>query len=140
MSDSIIGKAMYYVDDSIAMTVVNNSVTHIENRVFLVSPLKVGNAWHEKYDDSIYCVIVSLSDSVETPLGTFDSAMVTVTRAGYAEMTKWYVQGYGLIRSVYRAPGPSSRGLIVVLTEMISLSKRDRENFHNDRKEILIDK
>jgi hypothetical protein len=117
--------AYYYVDDSIAMTVMNNSINHRLNAVFLVSPLREGNAWHEKYDDTAYCVIGGLVDSVETPIGVFDSVMMTVTRVGYTELVKFYAQGYGLIKSVFRAPGPGSHGVVAMVTEMVALKPPD---------------
>jgi len=117
--------AFYYVDDSIAMTVMNNSINHRLNAVFLVSPLREGNAWHEKYDDTAYCVIGGLVDSVATPIGVFDSVMMTVTRVGYTELVKFYAQGYGLIKSVFRAPGPGSHGVVAMVTEMVALRPPD---------------
>jgi hypothetical protein len=124
-SDTGRSVAFYYVDDSIAMAVMNNSVSHRMNAVFLVSPLREGNAWHEKYDDTSYCVIGGWVDSVETPMRTFDSVLMTVTRAGYTELVKFYAQGYGLIKSVFRAPGPGSRGIVAMVTEMMALKPPD---------------
>jgi hypothetical protein len=126
--DTALGKAYYYVDDSIAMTVVNNSVNHGENRVFLVSPLRDSNAWHEKWEDSVYCVIESMNDSCETPIGKFDSVLTTVTRAGYTELRKYYVQGYGLVKIIFRAPGPGGHGIMAVKTEMTALARGKKEN------------
>lgn len=117
--------AYYYVDDSIAMTVMNNSINHRLNAVFLVAPLREGNAWHEKYDDSVYCMIGDFLDSVETPVGTFDSVLMTVTRVGYTELVKFYAQGYGLVKSVFRAPGPGSVGVLAMVTEMVALKPPD---------------
>ncbi len=117
--------AHYYVDDSIAMMVMNNSINNRLNAVFLVAPLKQGNAWHEKYDDSVYCVIGDFLDSVETPVGTFDSVLMTVTRVGYTELVKFYAQGYGLVKSVFRAPGPGSIGVVAMITEMVALKPPD---------------
>jgi hypothetical protein len=120
-SDSVHSTAYYYVDDSVAMTVVNNSVTHVENRIFLVAPLRDSNAWHEKFDDSVFCVIVSMADSVVTPMRRFDSVLTTVTRRGYSELRKNYVQGFGLVKSVFRAPGPGGHGIVAIMTEMIAI-------------------
>jgi hypothetical protein len=121
-ADSIRSSVYYYVDDSVAMTVVNNSVTSVDNRVFLVGPLRDSNAWHEKYDDSVSCVIVSMSDSVVTPMRRFDSVLTTVTRHGYSELRKNYVQGFGLVKSVFRAPGPGGHGIVAIMTEMIAIA------------------
>lgn len=120
--DTAVGKAYYYVDDSIAMTVLNNSISHIENRVFLVAPLNDSNAWHEKYDDSVFCAIETMTDSVQTPIGRFDSVITTVTRVGYTELRKYYVQGYGLVKIIFRAPGPGGKGLMAIKTEMIAIT------------------
>lgn len=121
------GFATYYADDSVAMTVVNNSVTHRLNNIFLVSPLTEGNAWHEKYDDSAYCVISGWVDSVVTPMKRFDSVLVTVTRAGHTELVKFYAQGYGLIKSVFRSPGPGNHGLVAMVTEMMALKPPEKK-------------
>lgn len=129
--DTAVGKAFYYVDDSIAMTVLNNSVSHIENRVFLVAPLNDSNAWHEKYDDSVYCVIESMNDSIETPIGHFDSVITTVTRVGFTELRKYFVQGYGLVKIIFRAPGPGGRGLMAIKTEMMALASGKKEGSVN---------
>jgi hypothetical protein len=129
--DTAVGKAYYYVDDSIAMTVLNNSVNNIENRVFLVAPLHDSNAWHEKYDDSVYCAIESMTDSVEVPVGRFDSVLTTVTRVGYTELRKYYVQGYGLVKILFRAPGPGGRGLMAIKSEMMALAPGKKEESVN---------
>jgi len=123
--DTARGTAFYYVDDSIAMTVMNNSINHRLNAVFLVSPLREGNAWHEKYDDTAYCVISGLVDSLNTPVGMLDSVLMTVTRVGYTELVKFYAQGYGLVKSVFRAPGPGSHGVVAMITEMVALKPPD---------------
>ncbi|HEY6171244.1 MAG TPA: hypothetical protein VIX80_03195 [Candidatus Kapabacteria bacterium] len=129
--DTAVGKAYYYVDDSIAMTVMNNSVSNIENRVFLVAPLHDSNAWHEKYEDSVYCAIESMTDSVEVPVGRFDSVLTTVTRVGYTELRKYYVQGYGLVKILFRAPGPGGRGLMAIKSEMMALAPGKKEESVN---------
>lgn len=117
--------AYYYVDDSIAMTVMNNSISHRLNAIFLVSPLRVGNSWREKFDDTTYCTIADWVDSVETPMRNFDSVLMTVTRVGYTELVKFYAQGFGLIKSVFRAPGPGSHGVVAMITEMVALKPPD---------------
>lgn len=121
----------YYVDDSVAMTVFNNSVTNLLNRIFLVAPLVEGNAWREKDGDSSRCVIESLTDSCITSMRKFDTALCTVTRGVYRELRKYYVPGFGLVKSIFRAPGPRGHGRIAVVTEMIALTLPE------EKKEIL---
>jgi hypothetical protein len=116
-------ESSYYVDDSIAMTVFNNSVTHSENRIFLVSPVKIRNAWHEKFEDTTVTAIAGFVDSVTTPIGTFDSVLVTLTQQDYSDMRKYYVPGRGIVKTVFRSPGPSGRGLVIVTTEMVGFKK-----------------
>ena len=116
-------QSTYYVDDSIAMTVFNNSVTHGENRIFLVAPVKLRNAWHEKLEDTTVTAIAGFVDSVVTPIGTFDSVLVTLTQQQYADMRKYYVPGRGIVKTIFRSPGPSGRGLVIVSTEMVAFKK-----------------
>jgi hypothetical protein len=118
-------EAFYYVDDSIAMTVANNSISNGENRIFLVAPIKLRNAWHEKFEDTIVTMIAGFGDSVVTSLGRFDHVMVTLTQEDYSDMRKYYAPGHGIIKSVYRSVGPSGYGLVIVTTEMIAFKKPD---------------
>jgi hypothetical protein len=118
-------ESVYYVDDSIAMTVFNNSITSAENRVFLVAPLKIKTAWHEKYEDTTITAIAGFGDSVVTPIGAFDSVLVTLTQQEYSDLRKFYVKGHGIVKSVFRSVGPGGRGLVVVTTDMIAFKKPD---------------
>jgi hypothetical protein len=117
------GESIYYVDDSVAMTVFNNSITHGENRIFLVSPLKVKNAWHEKEGDTIVTMIAGFGDSVITPIGKLNNVMVTLSQQDYSDMRVYFAQGYGIVKSVYRSVGPSGVGLVIVTSEMIEFKK-----------------
>jgi hypothetical protein len=116
-------ESSYYVDDSIAMTVFNNSVSHGENRIFLVAPVKLRNAWHERSGDTTVTAIAGFVDSVVTPIGTFDSVLVTLTQPQYSDMRKYYVPGRGIVKTVFRSPGPGGRGLVIVTTEMVAFRK-----------------
>jgi hypothetical protein len=120
-------QSTYYVDDSIAMTVFNNSVTHGENRIFLVAPVKLRNAWHEKLDDTTVTAIAGFVDSVVTPIGTFDSVLVTLTQQQYTDMRKYYVPGRGIVKTVFRSPGPSGIGLVIVTMEMVAFRRAGEE-------------
>ena len=51
----------------------------------------------------------------------FDTALCTITRVGYSELRKYYAPGYGLVKSIYRAPGRGGHGLVAVITEMTSM-------------------
>ena len=121
-------ESVYYVDDSVAMTVFNNSVTSGENRIFLVAPVTIGNAWHEKLDDTTITEVVGIVDSVVTPLGRFDSVLVTLTELQNSDLRKYYAPGLGIVKTVFRSPGPGSRGLVIVTTEMIAFKQPESEN------------
>jgi hypothetical protein len=105
------------------MTVFNNSVTHGENRIFLVAPLRLRNAWHEKLEDTTVTAIAGFVDTVITPIGTFDSVLVTLTQQQFADMRKYYVPGRGIVKTIFRSVGPGGRGLVLVTTEMIAFRK-----------------
>ena len=121
-------ESTYYVDDSVAMTVFNNSITNEDNRFFLVSPIKLRNAWHEKAEDTTITAIAGFVDSVITPIGKFDSVLVTLTQLQYSDMRKYYVPGRGIIKTIFRSPGPHGNGLLIVTTEMITFTPVSEEN------------
>jgi hypothetical protein len=116
--DTVHSQSYFYIDDSVAMTVFNNSVTAQQNQTFLVSPLSIGNRWHDKYGDTLTTVIAGFVDSVVTPLGRFDTALVTLTQTPMTDLRKYFARGYGIVRTIYRSPGPQGRGLIIITTEM----------------------
>ncbi|MEP7235417.1 MAG: hypothetical protein ABI778_08995 [Ignavibacteriota bacterium] len=120
-------ESAYYVDDSIAMTVFNNSVSHSENRIFLVAPVITRNAWHEKLEDTTITAIAGFVDSVAIPLGVFDSVLVTLTQSPFADMRKYYVPGYGIVKTMFRSVGPGGRGFVIVTTEMVEFRRPDEE-------------
>lgn len=113
----------YYVDDSLIMAVMNNSVSHGENRALLTTPLRAGFVWPEKWDDSVGTEIVSLNEAVETPAGKFDNALVTVTRLGHGELAKYFVPEHGIVKMVFRGPEAQDRGTIVVTTDLMSVKR-----------------
>lgn len=125
--DTAKSNASYYVDDSIAMTVFNNSVSHQLNKMFLVAPITIGNRWHDTYGDSVTTVIAGYVDSVITPLGHFDSVLVTLTRRGYTDLRKFFAQGYGIIKSIFRSPGPGGHGIVIIETDMIECKRPNHE-------------
>ncbi|HYM19688.1 MAG TPA: hypothetical protein VEW28_01655 [Candidatus Kapabacteria bacterium] len=132
--DTIKSESFYYVDDSVAMTIFNNSVTARQNYTFLVSPLVIGNAWHDQYDDSVQTVIAGYVDSVKAPVGTFDSVIVTVTARGATDLRKYFARGFGIVKSIYRSTGPGGHGIIIVTTEMTECIRPD------EKKEVVIKK
>ena len=120
-------ESVYYVDDSVAMTVFNNSITNEDNRFFLVAPLAFRNAWHEKAEDTTVTAIAGFVDSVVTPLGRFDSVLVTLTELQNIDLRKYYVPGHGIVKTIFRSAGPNGRGLVIVTTEMIAFKLPEDE-------------
>ncbi len=118
-ADTTLAESFFYVDDSLAMTVFNNSITQRQNRIFLVSPLEIGNHWHDTYDDTNITVIVGKVDSLITPVGRFDSVIVTLSRKEYSDFRKFFAPGYGIVKSIFRSPGPKGHGLFIITTDMI---------------------
>ena len=120
-------ESVYYVDDSVAMTVFNNSITNEDNRFFLVAPLILRNAWHEKAEDTTISAIAGFVDSVITPMGRFDSVLVTLTQLQNSDMRKYYAPGHGIVKTIFRSSGPGGRGLVIVTTEMIAFKSPEEE-------------
>jgi hypothetical protein len=118
-ADSIVDA--YYVDDSLVMAVFNNSINNNQNRVLLVSPLKVGNKWLEKTEDSARTEIATMHDTVNVPYGAFGNALVTVTKLGKIEMDKYFVPSVGIVKTVMRVPGRKEGETIVVTSELLEL-------------------
>jgi hypothetical protein len=117
--DTTRSQSFFYIDDSVAMTVFNNSITARQNQVFLVSPLAIGNAWHDKYEDTLHTVIAGFVDSLMTPLGRFDSVLVTLTQTPVMDFRKYFAKGYGIVKTIFRSPGPRGHGIVIITTEMI---------------------
>jgi len=109
----------YYVDDSLIMAIFNNSLWSNQNKVLLVSPLKLGAHWLEQTGDSVRCEIVSMHDTVTTPYSGFGNALVTVSRAGLIELDKYFVPNVGLVKTIMRRPGSRDGEAVVVTSELI---------------------
>jgi hypothetical protein len=127
--DTLKTESYYYVDDSIAMTVFNNSIAHRQNRMFLVAPIEVGNHWHDQYDDTTVTMIVGYTDSLVTPAGRFDSVLITLTKREYSDLRKFFAPRTGIVKTVFRTVGPGGHGLVVVTMEMIEI---DRSGEHSE--------
>jgi hypothetical protein len=111
----------YYVDDSLIMAVFNNSVNHNQNVALLTSPLKEGFVWPERFGDTVGTMVVSLHEPVETPAGKFENAVVTSTKLGYGELSKYFVAGNGIVKMVFRGPVGGGKGTLVVTTDLIEV-------------------
>ncbi|HET9136631.1 MAG TPA: hypothetical protein VFO76_08335 [Candidatus Kapabacteria bacterium] len=128
-TDTLKSESYYYVDDSIAMTVFNNSIAHRQNRIFLVAPIEIGNHWHDQYDDTTVTMIVGYTDSVVTPAGKFDSVLITLTKREYSDLRKFFAPRTGIVKTVFRTVGPGGHGLVVITMEMIEI---DRSGEHSE--------
>lgn len=115
----------YYVDDSIAMFVINHSLTSTDNRFLLVNPLKVGNHWHDKQEDTVVSEIIALNEPVTVPYGTFQKSVVVRTRTRDGELSKYFVPGVGIAKMVYRGWPERLNGIVFVTTELIALEPGD---------------
>ena len=115
------GTDVYYVDDSLIMAVFNNSLWSNQNRILLVSPLRIGGHWLEQTGDSARTEIASMHDTVSVPYGNFGNAVVTVTRFGQLELDKYFVPQVGLVKTIMRRPGNRPGEAVVVTSELLSL-------------------
>jgi hypothetical protein len=119
----------YYVDDSVVMAVFNHSIASVLNRYLLVNPLTVGAHWHEKTEDTAVAVVVSMNEPVSVPYGNFTNAMVVQTAVSYGELSRYFVPGVGLVKTVFRGVPPTavpgSVGTLVVTSELMSLERGD---------------
>jgi hypothetical protein len=115
----------YYVDDSIAMLVVNHTLVGADNRYFLVNPLVVGNHWHDNPEDTVVSQIIATNEPVSVPYGSFAKSIVVRTRLHDGELSKFFVPGVGIAKTVYRGWPERLNGILVVTTELIALDKGD---------------
>ena len=113
----------YYVDDSVIMTVFNHSVTSELNHILLVNPLAVGASWKDRAGDTIRSYVVSDSEPVSVPYGSFPKALVVKTPAGFGLMTKYFVGGVGLVKIIFHGIPPQENGSFIVTSELVSLEK-----------------
>lgn len=132
-SEGARSESIYYVDDSIAMTVFNNGVTNGENRFLLIAPLTVGSSWPEKQGDSVRAIIGGIADSLIMQYGgKIEHVLITVTQLGNSDFRKFYAPGIGIIKMIYRSPGPSGRGLVIVTTEMTAFKLPEQKKEKTD--------
>jgi hypothetical protein len=87
----------------------------------LVSPMKVGNRWREKADDTVRTTIVSLEEPLTVEGFNWGKAVVTVTKLGFGELAKYFVPNAGMVKTVFRGPGPKGRGATVITSEIVEL-------------------
>ncbi len=111
----------YYVDDSLIMAVFNNSITHSQNVSLLTTPLREGYIWPERFEDSIGTKVVSLHETVVTPAGKFENAVLTSTRLGFGELSKYFVGQHGIVKVIFRGFANGGMGKILVTTELMEI-------------------
>jgi hypothetical protein len=70
-------------------------------------------------------VIAGFLDSVVTPIGRFDSVLVTLTRRGFTDLRKFFARGYGVVKSIFRSPGPNGHGIVIIEADMIECRRPD---------------
>jgi hypothetical protein len=66
-------------------------------------------------------MVVSLHEPVETPAGKFENAVVTSTKLGYGELSKYFVAGNGIVKMVFRGPVSGGKGTLIVMTDLIDI-------------------
>ena len=111
----------YYVDDSLIMAVFNNSITHNQNVALLTTPLREGYIWPERFEDTIVTQVISTKEPVETPAGKFENAVVTSTKLGQGELSKYFVGQKGIVKMVFQGPAAGGRGSLVVTTDLMEI-------------------
>ena len=117
----------YYVDDSVVMTVFNHSISSGQNHFMLVNPLKIGASWKDVTDDTIWSRIVALDEQVSVPIGSFDKAIVVQTNIGFGELSKYFVPGVGIVKTIFRGVPPNQNGAFVATSELVSLDRGNEE-------------
>ncbi|MDP4199750.1 MAG: hypothetical protein Q8922_04005 [Bacteroidota bacterium] len=115
----------YYLDDSVIVAVMNHSVSNGLSHILLVNPLRVGASWRDDADDTIRTKVISLDEPVTTSLGTFPHSLVVQSRVGFGELSKYFVKGVGIVKTVYRGLSPRENGSFVVTTELVRLDAGD---------------
>jgi hypothetical protein len=117
----------YYVDDSTVIAVFNHSVSAGLSHILLINPLANGAQWRDDIEDTIHSKIIAMDEPVTTVLGTFPHALVVQSRLGYGELSKYFVKGMGMVKSVYRGISPRQNGSFVVTSELIKLDRGDEK-------------
>jgi hypothetical protein len=115
----------YYVDDSVVIAVVNHSVNAGLSHIMLVNPIALGAQWRDDLEDTIHSRVIAMEEPVTTVLGTFPHALVVQSRLGFGELSKYFVKGTGMVKSVYRGISPKENGAFVVTSELIKLERGD---------------
>jgi hypothetical protein len=124
--DSVKKKVVqYYLDDSVIIAVVNHSVNAGLSHILLVNPLNLGAQWRDDLEDTIHSRIIAIEEPITTVLGTFPHALVVQSRLGFGELSKYFVKGMGMVKSVYRGISPKENGAFVVTSELIKLETGD---------------
>ncbi len=120
--DIVRHESQYYVDDSVVMAILNNSVSYYGNHTMLVNPLKLGAHWKDQREDTLVSRIVSTDEVVTTSMGTFHALVVTTTLQ-HGELAKYFVRGVGIVKTVFRGLPPSGIGAYVVTNELVNLDR-----------------
>ncbi len=115
----------YYVDDSTVIAVFNHSVSNSLNHTLLVNPLRVGASWRDNTDDTIRSRVIALDEPITTPMGSYAKSMVVESTIGFGVLSKYFVQGVGIVKTVFRGMPPTKNGVFVVTSELISLDHGD---------------
>lgn len=115
----------YYVDDSVVIAVINHSVNAGLSHILLVNPLRTGAQWRDDLEDTIHSRIIAIDEPVTTVLGTFPHALVVQSRLGFGELSKYFVKGMGMVKSIYRGISPKENGSFVVTSELVKLENGD---------------
>ena len=116
-------RAEYYIDDSVVMTVFNHSITNGQNHILIVNPLKIGASWKDMTDDTIRSRIIATDESVSVPVGDFTRSIVVQTAIGFGSLSKYFVPGMGIVKTVFRGIPPAENGAYIVTSELISLDR-----------------
>lgn len=115
----------YYVDDSVIVAVINHSVSNSLSHILLVNPLRLGASWRDDANDTTRTRIIALDEPVTTVLGTFPHSIVVQSRQGFGELSKYFVSGTGIVKTVYRGISPRENGSLVVTTELTKVVAGD---------------
>ena len=115
----------YYVDDSTVRTVFNHSVSNTLNHTLIVNPLRIGASWRDNADDTIRSTVIALDEPVTTPKGSYPKSMVVQSSIGIGMLSKYFVQGVGIVKTEFRGIPPTQNGVFVVTSELVALDYGD---------------
>lgn len=111
----------YYVDDSTVIAVFNHSISNSLNHTMLVNPLRVGASWRDNSEDTIRSKVIAMDEPVKTPLGSYPKSMVVESSVGFGVLSKYFVPGVGIVKTVFRGMPPTKNGVFVVTSELVAL-------------------